>query len=170
VCEAVELEPVAELRVRGPVIAALPAELLSLHTQHCSDEDRARLVEQPVRLRLAGAERRGRIEAVEQPVTVEEEQPILRATLRGEEEQLELVGRQQLVAVEAEHDLAVALGQVRCQFEHAVGAHPRRAHPTTIGSHGVKRALLLCRGARRCRITRPHARFRASPGRGRRRR
>jgi hypothetical protein len=87
-------------------------------------------------------------------VAVEEEQPILRATLGGEEEQLELVGRQQLMVVEAEHALTVALGQVRRELEHAAGANARRARLTTIGSHGVQRALLLCRGTRRCRIKR----------------
>jgi hypothetical protein len=54
--EAVELEPVAELRMRGPVIAAVPAEPLSLDAEDGGDDDRAGLVEQPVRLRLAGAE------------------------------------------------------------------------------------------------------------------
>ncbi|HZO95944.1 MAG TPA: hypothetical protein VFB42_01080 [Gaiellaceae bacterium] len=110
--EAIELEPVPKLRVRRPVIAPLPAELLSLHAEDRGDDDRAGLVEQPVRLRLTSAEGRGRVEAVEESVAVEEEQSVLRATLRREEEQLELVGRQQLMVVEAEHDLAVALGQV----------------------------------------------------------
>jgi hypothetical protein len=64
------------------------------------------------------------------------------------------------------HDLTVTLGQVRSELEHAVSAYPRRARLTTIGSHGIQRTLLLCRGTRRCRITRPHARFRAFPGTG----
>jgi hypothetical protein len=54
--DAIELEPVPKLRVRGPVGAALPTEPLSLHAEDRGDEDRARLVEQPVRLRLARAE------------------------------------------------------------------------------------------------------------------
>jgi hypothetical protein len=64
---------VPELWVRRPVIAPLPAELLPLHTQHRGDEDGARLVEQPVPLGLRAGERRGRIEPVEEPVTVEKE-------------------------------------------------------------------------------------------------
>jgi hypothetical protein len=90
-----------------------------------------------VPLRLTGTERRWRVEAVEQPVPVEEEQPVLRTTLRGEEKQPELAGREQLMVVQAEHDLAVAPGQVRSELEHPVGAHPRRAPFATTGSHGV---------------------------------
>jgi hypothetical protein len=82
-----------ELGVRGPVVAPLPSELLTLHPEHGGDEQRARLVEQPVRLRLAGAEARGRVEAIDHALAVEEDQPILRTTLRREEQQRQLIRR-----------------------------------------------------------------------------
>jgi hypothetical protein len=64
------------------------------------------------------------------------------------------------VAVEAERDLAVALGQVRRELEHAVGAHPRQAHHTTVRSHGVQRALPTLSG---CAAVPDHATSRAFP-------
>ena len=50
--EPVGLKPMRQLRVRGPVIATLPTKLLAVDTPGRSDQDRAGLVEQPVRLRL----------------------------------------------------------------------------------------------------------------------
>jgi hypothetical protein len=79
--EAVDLQPMRQLPVADPVVAALPAEPLALHAEHGGDEVGAGLVEQPVRLRLASAEARGRVEAIEHPLPVEEEQPVLRARL-----------------------------------------------------------------------------------------
>ena len=55
--EAVHLQLVGELRMRAPVVATLPAELLPLEPEHRSDQQRARLIEQPVRLRLPRAKR-----------------------------------------------------------------------------------------------------------------
>jgi hypothetical protein len=80
--EAVRLQPVQQLRVRCPVVAPLPAEPLALDAEDPGDEDRPGLIDQPVRLRLAGAERGRRVEAVDHAMAVEEQQPILRATLR----------------------------------------------------------------------------------------
>jgi len=76
-----------------------------------------------VRVRFADDDRRGRIEAVEHALAVEEQQPVLRPPLRGEDEQLQLFGRQQLLVVEAESDLPVALGQVAGELEHPLRAH-----------------------------------------------
>jgi hypothetical protein len=84
--EAVRLQPVYQLPVRAPVVAALPAEPLALHAEQGGDQMGAGLVEQPVRLRLAGTEARGRVEAIEHPLPVEEEQPVLRAPPRREED------------------------------------------------------------------------------------
>ncbi|MFY9578963.1 MAG: hypothetical protein WAQ33_06520 [Gaiellaceae bacterium] len=112
-----------ELRMRGPVVTAPPAELLALEPEHRADEDRARLVQQPVRLRLAGTEWRGRIEAIDDAIAMQEQQPILRTTPRREKEQLQLIRGQQLLVVENECDLAVTLGQMGRQFEHTLRAH-----------------------------------------------
>jgi hypothetical protein len=82
----------------------------------------AGIVEQPVRLRLAGLEPRRWVEAVEHALPVQEQQPILRSTLRREEQQRQLVGGENLLVVQAERDLPVALGQMPGQLEDAVGA------------------------------------------------
>src|SRR5581483_5959864 len=82
----------------------------------------AGLIEQPVRLRLAGLEPGRWVEAVEHALPIQEQQPILRSTLRREGQQRQLVGSQHLLVVQAERDLPVALGQMPRQLEHAVGA------------------------------------------------
>jgi hypothetical protein len=83
-----------------------------------------------VRLRLAHAERARRIEAIHQPVAIEEEQTILRPAPRREEQQGELVSRQPPVAVEEQAQMLVALGQVTRQLEDPLRAHP---HPAGAG-------------------------------------
>jgi hypothetical protein len=113
--------------VRRPVVAAQPAEPLPLQAERGGDEDRAGLVQEPVRLRLAEPVRALRVEAVEHPLVVEEAQPILRSASGAEEQRRQLVGGEQLVLVERERDRAVALGQMTCQFEDALGAHAQRA-------------------------------------------
>jgi hypothetical protein len=108
-------------------VAALPAELLAFDTSRGGDENRAGLVEQPVRLRLAQPIRPRRVEAIEHALVVEEAKSILGSAFRAEEEQRQLVGRQQLVLVERERDRAVAFGQVTSQLEDALGAHAHGA-------------------------------------------
>lgn len=108
--------------MRAPVLATLPGELLAVEVEAGGHQVGAGLVEQPVRLRLTGAAVRGGIEAIEHALPVEEEQPVLRSTLRCEEQERQLVGRQQLLVVEAECDLPVALGQMPCQLEGVLGA------------------------------------------------
>ncbi len=112
--------------MRAPVVAPLPAELLALEVVHGGDQERAGLVEQPVRLRLTRAERRRRVEAIEHAVAVEEEQPVLGSPSRREEEQLQLIGRQHPVPVQVERDLPVALGQMPRQLEQPLRAHAER--------------------------------------------
>jgi hypothetical protein len=121
--EAIDPEPMSELRMRAPVLAPLPEKLLALEIEAGGDEERARFVEQPVRLWLARAKAGGRVEAVEHPVAVEEEQAVLRPTAGAEEEQPELVGRQHLLVVKAERELPVALCQVTGELEEVLGAH-----------------------------------------------
>ena len=84
----------------------------------------ASLVEQPVRLRFSGAERRRRIEAIEHALPVEEQQAVLRPSPRAEEQERQLVGGQQLLVVQGERDLPVALGQMPRQLEGVLGADP----------------------------------------------
>ena len=88
---------------------------------------RTGFVEQPVRLWLAGAERRGPVEAIEHAPSVEEEHPVLGPPLRGEEEGCQLIGRQQLLLVEAERDLPIALSHVPGELGQALRAHARSA-------------------------------------------
>ena len=121
------LEPVRQLPVRAPIVAGLPAEALALHAERGGDEMRTGFVEQPVRLWLAGAERRGRVEAIEHAPSVEEEQLVLGPPLRGEEEECQLIGRQQLLLVEAERDLPIALCHVSGELGQALRAHARSA-------------------------------------------
>jgi hypothetical protein len=143
--EAVHLQPVRQLSVRAPVVAPLPAEPLAFDAEHGGDQVGAGLVEQPVRLRLAGAEARGRVEAIEHTLAVEEEQPVLRPPRGGEEEQRQLIGRQQLLLVEAERDLPIALCQVPGEVGEALRAHARSAarllrttrRPLFVGLAGV---------------------------------
>ena len=155
--EAVDLEPVRQLPVRAPVVAPLPAEPLALHPERGGDEVGTGLVEQPVRLRLAGAEARRRVEAIEHPLAVEEEQPVLRAPLGGEEEQRHLIGRQQLLLIEAERDLPIALCHVPGDIGQPLRAHARSAgqrlrtthQPLFVGlagvpDHAASRALPAC--------------------------
>jgi hypothetical protein len=85
--EAVRFQPVQQLRMRAPVVAALPAELLALLPQRSADEDRARLVKQPVRLRPAKPIRPRRIEAIEHALAVEEAQPVLGSAFGAKKEQ-----------------------------------------------------------------------------------
>jgi hypothetical protein len=120
--EAVDLQPVCELRVRGPVVAALPVELAAVEVEAGGHQVGAGLVEQLVRLRLAGLEPRLRIEAIEHALPIQKQQPILGSTLRREEQQRQLLRGQDLLVVEAERDLSVALGQMPRQLEDAVGA------------------------------------------------
>jgi hypothetical protein len=115
-----------ELRVRAPVVAALPAQLLPLHPEPSGDQDRTRLVEQPVRLRLPQSEWCGRVEAIDHAMAIEEQQPILRPTPRREEQQLKLIGGQELLLEQHVSDLTVTFGQVPGQLEHSLRAHPHR--------------------------------------------
>jgi hypothetical protein len=117
--------------MRAPVVTPLPAELLALEVVHRGDEDRARLVEQPVRLRLARTEGRWRVEAIEHTVPVVKLLAVLGSSSRGEEEQLQLIGRQDTVPVQVERDLPVALGQMPRQLEQALRAHAERPRPGT---------------------------------------
>lgn len=72
---------------------------------------------------------------------MEEQQPILRSTPRGEEQQRQLIGDQHLLVVKAECDLPVALGQMPCQLEDVLGADapsaPQRGHRlgVTVGTY-----------------------------------
>jgi hypothetical protein len=91
--EPVRLQPVRELRVGAPVVAAPPPELLPLDAEPGGDEDRSCFVEEPVRLRFAVAERGQRVEAVEHAMAIEEQEPILRPTPRREEQQRQLIRR-----------------------------------------------------------------------------
>jgi hypothetical protein len=102
--------------------AALPAEPLALHAEHGGDEVGAGLVEQPVRLRLASAEARGRVEAIEQGRAAG---PARAASRRREQRQL--TGRRQLLLEETERDLPIALCQVPGEFRQALRAHARSA-------------------------------------------
>jgi hypothetical protein len=65
-----------------------------------SDQHRSGFVEQPMGFRLPGAERSRGVEAIENTVAVEEQQPILRPAPGREEEQLQRVGRQHAVPVQ----------------------------------------------------------------------
>jgi hypothetical protein len=111
----------------APVVAALPAELLALHTERGAHENRAGLVQQPMRLRLPQPVRARRVEAVEHALVVEEAQTVLGSAFRAEEQQRQLVGGEQLVLIQRERDRAVALGQVPSQLEDALAAHAHRA-------------------------------------------
>lgn len=104
-----------------------PSPAASAPPRHRRDENGAGLVQQPVRLRLAGAEAGGRVEAVEHPVAIQEQQPVLRPALRGEVEERELVGRQHLLVVEAQGYLPVTLGQMAGELEHPLHTHPHGA-------------------------------------------
>ncbi|HET8606009.1 MAG TPA: hypothetical protein VFL66_03165 [Gaiellaceae bacterium] len=111
-----------ELRMRAPVLATLPGELLAVEVEAGGHQVGASLVKEPVRLRLTSTTARGGIEAIEHALPIEEQQPVLRSTPRGEEQQRQLVGEQHLLVVEAECDLPVALGQMACQLEDVLGA------------------------------------------------
>src|SRR6266536_2640252 len=113
----------AMLRMRAPFVATTPAQLLALEAEHRRDQDRARLIEQPVRLRLPGPEWQRRIETIDDTVPVQEQQPILRTPPRREEKQLQLIGREYLLLVENERDLPVTLSQMASELEHALRAH-----------------------------------------------
>jgi hypothetical protein len=78
---------------RAPVLAALPAQLLALHATHRRHQQRTGFIQEPVRLRLASAEPRRRIEAVDDALAIEKQQPILRTTLRREIQQRQLIRR-----------------------------------------------------------------------------
>jgi hypothetical protein len=116
--------------MEAPVVAALPAELLAFDAELRGDQDRARLVEQPVRGWLTGTERSRRVEAVEHAKPIKEQQPILRPTPRREEQQRQLIGSEQLLLVEHPDDFAVTLGQMPGQLEHPLRAHPHRPRIT----------------------------------------
>src|SRR5205823_2585348 len=70
--EAIDLQPVWELRMRSPVVAALPAEVAAVNIEAGGHQVGTSLVKQPVRLRLPGAKARGRIKAVEDALPIEE--------------------------------------------------------------------------------------------------
>jgi hypothetical protein len=61
-----------------------------------------------------------RIETIEHAPPVQEQQPILGSTLRREEQQRQLIGSQDLLVVQAERDLPVAL----CQCDSAAVGSP----------------------------------------------
>jgi hypothetical protein len=90
--EAVDLQPVGELRMRGPVVASPPVEVTAIDAEAGGHQVGAGLVEQPVRLRLAGVELRRRVEAIEHALPIQEQQTVLGSTLRAEEEQRQLIG------------------------------------------------------------------------------
>jgi hypothetical protein len=70
----------------------------------------ANLIEQPVSLRLTERERTGGIEAVDHAMAKQPEETILAATARAEEQQAQLIGREDPLAIEKPGDLTVALG------------------------------------------------------------
>ena len=160
--------------MRAPVVAALPTKLLTLLAQRSADEDRASLVQQPVRLRLAQPIRPWRVEAIEHALVVEEAQPVLGSAFGAEKEQRQLVGGEQLVLIQRERDRAVALRQVPSQLEDALAAHAQRArarsattnrlrqtrNPSLSGSQQARkparRAGLRCFGRRRARQRKRH--------------
>jgi hypothetical protein len=80
-----------------------------------------------VRLRLTQPVRPRWVEAVEHALVVQEAQPILCSAFGAEEQQRQLVGGEQLVLVKRERDRAVALSEMTCQLEDALGAHAHRA-------------------------------------------
>lgn len=84
-----------------------------------------------MRLRLTGAERRRRVEAIEHAVAVEVEQSVLRPAAGREEEQLQLLGRQHPVPIQVERDLPVALGQVPSELEQP--QHQNSNSPLLVG-------------------------------------
>ena len=122
----------------APVVAALPPELLALDPEPSGDEDRACFVEQPVCLHLPQAERRGRVEAIDHALAVEEEQPILGSTPRREEQQLKLIRRQYLLLEQHVSDLPITLGQMPSQLEHPLRAHPHRPRPPRRRSRRIR--------------------------------
>jgi hypothetical protein len=75
---------------------------------------------------------------------IEEQQPILRPTLRREEQQRQLIGRQQLLLVQHPDDLAVTLGQMPPARTPA----PRSPAPAAPHAQTTKNyeSTLLCRG------------------------
>src|SRR5579862_7515123 len=96
----------------------------------------------------------------EHPLPIQEQQPILRSTPRREEQQLQLIGGQQLLVVQAERELPVALGQMPRQLEHPLGAHTPSARQRAIGRVDVCPSLsefvgrpdhAASRPSRRCR-------------------
>jgi hypothetical protein len=94
-----------------------------------------------VRLRLPGAEPRRWVEAVEHALPIQEQQPILRTTLRAEEQQRQLIGGEQLLVVQAERDLPVALGQMPRQLEHVLGAHAPSTRQRTSSRFNLRPSL-----------------------------
>src|SRR5712691_3062407 len=109
--------------MRAPVLTPLPWKVAAVEVKAGGHQVGASLIEQPVRLRLPSAEPRRRIEAIEHALPIQKQQPILRTTLRAEEQQRQLVGREQVLVEEAKRDLPVALGQMPRQLEHVLGAH-----------------------------------------------
>jgi hypothetical protein len=116
-----------QLRIRAPVVAPLPPQLLALQPQRGGDQDRTTLVQEPMRLRLPQPVWSRRIETVDDALVEEEVQPILRPAPGAEEQQSQLIRGQQLMLVQRERDLAVALSQMTHQLEDALGAHAHRA-------------------------------------------
>jgi hypothetical protein len=109
--EGVALQPMCEVRVLVEVLLAIPGKALSLTAESGCDEMSADLIEQPVSLGLTERERTGGIEAVDHAMAMQPQQTILAATQRAEEEQSQLVGREDLLSVEKPGDLTVALGR-----------------------------------------------------------
>ena len=70
-----------------------------------------------------------RVEAVDHTFPVEEQQPVLATTTRGEEQQLKLAGAENLMVVKDTGDLAVTPRQMPRKLEHAIRAH---THPTPL--------------------------------------
>ncbi len=70
-----------------------------------------------------------RVEAVDHTFPVEEQQPVLATTTRGEEQQLKLAGGEHLMVIQACGDLPVTPCQMLRKIEHAIGAH---SHPTPL--------------------------------------
>jgi hypothetical protein len=152
----------------APVVAALPAELLAFDAELRGDQDRARLVEQPVRLWLAVAERCGRVEAVEHAMAVEEQQPILRATRRREEQQRQLIGRQQLLPCSIQ--TISRSRSVRCRASSNTRSALTRTGRASRADDEELRIDLFMSGLPIGPITRNGAPSRAHPGTRRRRR
>jgi|SRR5579884_990847 len=118
-----------ELRMRAPVVTAGQPEHLRIDLETRGDELDSSVAEDPVRLPLPVAERDRRIEALDNHMFVKLQQPLLRRSRRGEEQQLELFGRQYLMPVEVERDLPIAVSEEVGELDQLTERHAPPARP-----------------------------------------